>query len=122
MSALHTLGVREAAGRIRRRELSSFELVRATLARIADTDPAVGAFLHVCEAEALAAADAIDRRLAAGDDVGPLGGVPVGVKDIICTAGIRTTAGSRILGNFVPPYDATVVARLKRAGAVMIGK
>jgi len=122
MSTLHTLGVREAADRIRRRQLSSTELVRATLHRIAATDPSLGAFLHVCAGEAVAAAEAIDRRVAAGDDVGPLGGVPVGVKDIICTAGIRTTAASRILGDFVPSYDATVVARLVRAGAVVVGK
>ena len=100
MTALHELSLREAAARVRRRETSSVELVRAALARIAAVEPAVGAFLTVTDAEALAAAEAIDRRVAAGEDPGPLGGVPVGIKDMICTAGIRTTAGSRVLERF----------------------
>jgi len=122
MTPLHDLSLRDAAARVRRRETSSVELVRAALDRIAAVEPAVGAFLSVTEAEALAAAAAIDRRIAAGEDPGPLAGVPVGIKDIICTACIRTTAGSRILERFVPAYDATVTARLKRAGAVIVGK
>src|SRR5215472_7619535 len=122
MSALHDLGVREAARRVRAGEVSSVELVRASLARIAAVEPQVGAFLTVCEAEALAAAEAIDRRVAGGEDPGLLAGVPIGVKDIICTAGVRTTAASRILETFVPPYDATVTARLRAAGAVIVGK
>jgi len=122
VTPLHELSLREAARRVRRRETSSVELVRAALDRIAAVEPAVGAFLTVTEAEALAAAQAIDRRVAAGEDPGPLAGVPVGIKDIISTAGIRTTAGSRILERFVPFYDATVTARLKHAGAVIVGK
>jgi len=122
MTALHELSLRDAAARVRRRETSSVELVRAALDRIAAVEPAVGAFLTVTEAEAFAAAQAIDRRVAAGEDPGPLAGVPVGIKDMICTAGVRTTAGSRILERFVPAYDATVTARLKAAGAVIVGK
>jgi aspartyl-tRNA(Asn)/glutamyl-tRNA(Gln) amidotransferase subunit A len=122
MSALHDLTARDAAARVRRRELSAVELVRAVLARARTTEPSVGAYLTLDDDAALAAAGAIDRRVAAGEDPGPLAGVPVGLKDIICTAGLRTTAGSRILESFVPSYDATVTARLRAAGAVVVGK
>jgi aspartyl-tRNA(Asn)/glutamyl-tRNA(Gln) amidotransferase subunit A len=122
MSALHDLTARDAAAKVRRREVSATELARAALARARATEPSVGAYLTLDDDGALAAAAAVDRRLAAGEDPGPLAGVPVGVKDIICTASLRTTAGSRILERFVPPYDATVTARLRAAGAVIVGK
>jgi aspartyl-tRNA(Asn)/glutamyl-tRNA(Gln) amidotransferase subunit A len=102
MAALHELSLREAAARVRRREISSVDLTRAALARIDAVEPRVDAFLTVSRDEALAAAADVDRRVAAGEDVGILAGVPVGVKDIIATAGIRTTAGSKILERFVP--------------------
>jgi aspartyl-tRNA(Asn)/glutamyl-tRNA(Gln) amidotransferase subunit A len=120
--ALHELGAREAADRVRRGELRATALVGASLARIAAIEPGLNAFITVCEREALEAAAAIDRRVAAGEDPGPLAGVPIGVKDIIATAGVRTTAGSRILADFHPAYDATVVTRLRGAGAVVVGK
>src|SRR5262245_12055707 len=122
MATLDELTLEEAAARVRSKAVSSVELTRAALARIERVEPQVGAFLTVAGEHALAAAQAIDKRIAAGDDPGPLAGVPVGIKDNICTAGVRTTAGSRILESFVPAYDATVTARLRAAGAVVVGK
>ena len=103
-------------------EVSAAEVTRAHLDRIAATDAKVHAFLHVAADAALAAAASIDQRRASGERLGPLAGVPVAVKDVFTTAGMPTTCGSRILDGWHPPYDATVTARLKRAGAVILGK
>jgi aspartyl-tRNA(Asn)/glutamyl-tRNA(Gln) amidotransferase subunit A len=102
-------------------ETSSRELTAASLARIEALDGQLNSFITVCSQQALAAADAADARRAAGQ-AGPLTGIPFAHKDIFCTAGIRTTCGSRMLENFVPPYDATAVARLAEAGIVCVGK
>jgi len=103
-------------------DVSAREIAAAFLERIEATEPALGAFLAVAAESAGEDADALDRRLAAGETPGPLAGVPVAVKDILCVEGLPTTCGSRILEGFVPPYDATCVARLRRAGAIVIGK
>ena len=102
--------------------VSAVEITRAHLARIEAVDPALNSFNTVCPERALAAAEAVDRRRAAGEPLGPLAGVPVAIKDNLCTRGLRTTASSKILEHFVPPYDATTVARLEAAGAVVVGK
>ena len=104
------------------RKLSAVELSQAYLDQIKRHDGCVKAFLHVDPAAALARAKEIDDRRAAGKPVGKLGGLPVAIKDVICTQGQRTTCGSKMLENFGPPYDATVVKRLKEADAVLIGK
>jgi aspartyl-tRNA(Asn)/glutamyl-tRNA(Gln) amidotransferase subunit A len=109
--------IRDAVGR---RDVSAVEVCRAFLARIERDDRSLGAFITVEPERVLARAAEIDRD--ADRASRPLAGVPVAVKDNLCTAGVRTTAGSRILGKFVPPYDATAVARLWAAGAIVIGK
>jgi aspartyl-tRNA(Asn)/glutamyl-tRNA(Gln) amidotransferase subunit A len=106
-----------AAGR-----LSAVDVCRASLARIESVNPALNAFNHIAADRALARAGEIDRARAAGVTLGPLAGVPVALKDNLCVRGMRTTASSRILEHFVPPYDATVVQRLESAGAVVVGK
>jgi aspartyl-tRNA(Asn)/glutamyl-tRNA(Gln) amidotransferase subunit A len=101
---------------------SAVELCRAALARIEQTNPTLNAFNHVVAERALARAEQIDRQRASGSTLGPLAGVPVALKDNLCMTGVRTTASSRILDNFVPPYSATVVDKLESAGAVIVGK
>ena len=121
MSDLHTGTLAQLAAGLRARRFSSVELVTALLMRVERAQATLNAFISVTREQALAAAAAADRALAAGS-AGALSGVPIAHKDIFCTQGVRTTCGSRILENFVSPYDATVVAKLKRAGAVLLGK
>src|SRR5262249_46176317 len=95
---------------------------KAILQRIAACDPLLGAYVTVCEERALTQAKAADERRAKKDRVGPLLGVPFSLKDAIVSRGVRTTASSRILSHYVPPYNATVTERLETAGAVLLGK
>src|SRR5690606_30474597 len=119
---LHDLTVRELRQRLAAKEVSSAEVTEHVLRRIEQLDPHVGAYLTVTADQALAAAKAADEARARGEAVHPLAGVPGGLKDNIVTEGVRTTAGSRVLENWTPPYDATVVRRLKDAGAPVLGK
>lgn len=119
--ALHELTIHEALDGMQRGDFSAVELTQALLDRINQVDGQVKAYLTVTSELALAQAATADARRAAGDDA-PLLGVPLAIKDVLCTEGVRTTCGSRILENFVPPYTATAVQRLADAGMVMLGK
>ncbi len=115
------LSIQDALAALGRREISSVDLTESCLARIEQADPKVQAFLKVTSDGARADARAADDRRARGETA-PLLGIPIALKDIFCTNGIETTVASKILKGFVPPYDATVVQRLKHAGMVMLGK
>ena len=118
---MHKKTVAEISRSLQAREFSSVEITRHLLSRIDSLDKNLNSFITVTADLALAAAEAADKRIASGE-AGPLTGVPIAHKDIFCTDGVRTSCGSRMLDNFVSPYDATVVARLKDAGMVMLGK
>ncbi len=122
MIALHWLSATEAARAIARRDLSPVELTRALLARIEQLDPTQHAFIRLDPDAALDAARAAETEIANGRKLGPLHGVPVGIKDIIDVAGLPTTCHSKILFDNVATTDAVVVARLRGAGAIILGK
>src|SRR5215510_5159078 len=107
---------------IAERRFSAAELAREALRFAEAENPKTNAYLGFSPERALAAAFRVDEKLARGEDPGPLAGVPIAVKDVILTKGLRTTCGSRLLANYIPPYDATAVIRLEQAGGVVIGK
>ena len=111
----------ELVDKLQSGETSSREVTQAFLDRIAQVDKGIGAFLSVAD-DALEQSRQIDDRRARGEQLGKLAGLPVAVKDILCTKGVKTTCASRMLANFVPPYDATVIEKLKAADAVLLGK
>ena len=122
MSDLIKKTAAELAAAIAAGEVSAAEVTQAHLDRIGAVDGEVKAFLHVAADDALAQARAVDRKRAAGEPLGALAGVPVAVKDLFATAGMPTTCGSKILEGWVPPYESTITQRLRKAGAVLIGK
>jgi aspartyl-tRNA(Asn)/glutamyl-tRNA(Gln) amidotransferase subunit A len=112
----------ELSGELRAKNVSATEVTQAHLDRIAAADDHVHAFLHVATEQSLAAARSVDDRRAAGAELGPLAGVPVALKDVFTTTDMPTTAGSKILNGWQPPYDATITTRLRDAGAIILGK
>ncbi len=118
---LYELTIHDAHQLLKNKDISSKELTRAVLDRIAAVDNKIDAFITVSKELAMQQADQADQKLARGNCT-PLTGIPLGIKDLMCTRNLATTCGSQILENFVPPYDATVIRKLKDAGAVIVGK
>ncbi len=120
--SLAQLTLHEASDKLRKREITSVELTEAVYQRIADTDDKVHAYLTLAREAALEQANRADEKLKQARDPAPLLGIPIALKDNFLTKGLRTTCASKILGDFIPPYDATTVDRVRTAGAVIIGK
>jgi aspartyl-tRNA(Asn)/glutamyl-tRNA(Gln) amidotransferase subunit A len=119
---LNSLTIDVARSAVQDRKITAKALAEAFYAKIQKDDPQIGAYLILSKDRALDQADRIDRSASRGEKLPPLGGVPIGIKDVLSTRGVRTTAGSKILGNYVPPYDCTAVLRLEAAGAILLGK
>src|SRR6478672_1580518 len=117
-----SLTIDAARAALQERRTTALELAEAHYARIQKEDGQIGAFLTLSKERALEQADRIDRMAAEGEKLPALGGVPVGIKDVMSTRGVRTTTGSKILEKYIPPYDCTAVQRLEAAGAVVLGK
>lgn len=122
MSELYSLTAHQLRDMLRSKQISSVELTQSVLKRMQQVEPMVKAYITECPELALEQAKAADGRLATGDELPELCGIPVAIKDNMCTVGVRTTAASKILSNFIPPYDGTVVAKLRAQGAVFTGK
>jgi aspartyl-tRNA(Asn)/glutamyl-tRNA(Gln) amidotransferase subunit A len=119
---LKSLTIDAARSAVQERKITAVALAESFYAKIASDDLKIGAYLALSKDRALAKASEMDALAANGEKLPALGGVPVGIKDVMVTRGIRTTAGSKILGNYIPPYDCTAVSRLEAAGAVVLGK
>ncbi|NET38198.1 MAG: Asp-tRNA(Asn)/Glu-tRNA(Gln) amidotransferase subunit GatA [Cyanothece sp. SIO1E1] len=114
--------IRELHQQLIRKERSAVEITQSALAQIQALEPKLHSFLCVTADQALAQARQVDAQIAAGESIGMLAGIPIGIKDNLCTQGVPTTCASRVLENFVPPYESTVTQKLAAAGAVMVGK
>jgi aspartyl-tRNA(Asn)/glutamyl-tRNA(Gln) amidotransferase subunit A len=119
---VETLTVEQVRKGLNQREFTAVQLAESALELAQSENPKTNAYLHFCPERALAAAERVDKKLAAGEDPGSLAGVPIAVKDVIITKGVHTTCGSRLLERYIPPYDATAIVRLEQAGGVILGK
>ncbi len=119
---LNRLTIHQLNEMLTRREVSAFEVTQALVERIERIDHQINAYLTLTKEEALAQARRVDEMIAKGEKISEISGIPLAIKDILCTRGVRTTCGSGILANYIPPYDATVIQRLKVQGAVLLGK
>ncbi len=119
ITRLTAMEIRE---KIINKEISSKEVVKAHLNRIKELDEEINAFITITEEEALKAAERVDEKIKNGEELGKLAGIPIGVKDNISTKNVRTTCGSKMLENYIPPYDATVVERIKAEDGIIMGK
>ncbi|HET8826916.1 MAG TPA: amidase family protein, partial [Terriglobales bacterium] len=119
---LHNLTIDAARSAIAEGKATATSLAESFFAKIESDDPKIGAYLMLSKERALTKAGQVDALAKKGEKLPPLAGVPVGIKDVLVTKGVRTTAGSKILANYIPPYDCTAVARLEAAGAVVLGK
>ncbi|MDI6792492.1 MAG: Asp-tRNA(Asn)/Glu-tRNA(Gln) amidotransferase subunit GatA [bacterium] len=119
---LYRLTAHEIHQLLQKKEVSSEEVTMSVISRIEEVEPKVNGYIETTFDPALDTARAVDKRIARGDEIRPLTGIPIAIKDNMCTQGIKTTCSSRTLHNFIPPYDATVVKRLKEVDAVIIGK
>jgi aspartyl-tRNA(Asn)/glutamyl-tRNA(Gln) amidotransferase subunit A len=119
---LYQKTIHEIAADLKAKKVSSIELTKATMTHLKAVEPKVQSFITITEEVALAQAAEADKRLASGNNITPLTGVPLGIKDLLCTKGVQTTCASKMLEGFKPPYNATVVERLNAAGAIMLGK
>ncbi len=120
--SLNQLTAHELHDKLKAREITAVELTESIYERIEEVEPHVKGYLTLTKDIALEQANAVDTGFQNGDEMQPLAGIPIAIKDVICTKGVRTTCASKILSNFVPPYDATVMTRLQQQGAVMVGK
>ncbi|MCK5434088.1 MAG: Asp-tRNA(Asn)/Glu-tRNA(Gln) amidotransferase subunit GatA, partial [Dehalococcoidales bacterium] len=119
---LHELTIHEAHELLRQRKISSTDLTKSVLKRITEIEGKVKACITIVEDMALKEAEKLDKYIKTAHEIAPLTGIPVLIKDVICTKGIRTTCGSKMLENFIPPYNATVIENLKAQKAIILGK